>query len=133
MTGDSSIRLGLTLDLPADYEPGELEEEAAALGRLLVGLPIGPVVEPTTSGDEPLDAKGLQTVLGALTVMVAGTKEALGTVLGAVRSWVSLSAARSVIVEIDGDRLEVTGVTAHDAHRLIDLFIERHARESEGR
>jgi hypothetical protein len=132
MAAGSLVRLGLTLDLPADYEPDELEEEAATLGRVLVSLPTGPVVEPRTSGDEPLDAKGLQTVIGALTVIVAGTKEALGAVLDTIRSWVSLSAARSVVVEIDGDRLEVTGVTAHDARRLIDLFIERHTQESEG-
>ncbi|AWS46166.1 hypothetical protein [Streptosporangium sp. 'caverna'] len=132
MLADSRVHLGLTLDLPADFEPEETEEETAALGRMLAGLHVGSVVEPRASEGEPSGAKGLQTVIGALTVIVSGTKESLGTVLDAIRSWVSLSASRSVVVEIDGDRLEVTGVTVQEMSRLIDLFIERHARELEG-
>ncbi|MGH8346864.1 MAG: hypothetical protein ACRES5_09910, partial [Pseudomonas sp.] len=65
-------------------------------------------------------------VAGALTVMLALSKKLLTAFTEAVQSWVSLSGGRSVKLELDGDVLEVTGITRRDQHELIQAWIDRH-------
>jgi hypothetical protein len=43
-----------------------------------------------------------------------------------VQSWLSSSGDRSVKLELDGDVLEVTGITRGDQRELIRTWIDRH-------
>ena len=115
---DSKVHLGLTLDLPADFEPEEAEEETAALGRVLADLRIGWVVKPADVGRRTI---GRQRAADRHRCPHRDRVRDQGIAwhrAGRPRSWVSLSAGRSVVVEIDGDRLEVTGVTVQEMSRL---------------
>ena len=51
----------------------------------------------------------------------------LRAVVGTVKAWLARSAARSVKLELDGDVIEVSGVSSADQQRLIELWIERHS------
>ena len=43
-----------------------------------------------------------------------------------MKSWISLSGGHSVKLEIDGDVLEVNGITRRDQRQLIQAWIDRH-------
>jgi hypothetical protein len=129
MTDGRQLQLTFTLDMPADFEPAEIEEEQAALGRVLAGLEGAVAVGMTPPDAVPGGAKGLPEVLGTLTATIASSRQLLATVLEAVRSWVSDSADRSVLVEIDGSRIAIRNASTEDVRRLIDVFVEQHSRD----
>jgi hypothetical protein len=52
----------------------------------------------------------------------------LVAVIGAVQSWLGSRKGRSVKLELDGDSIEVTGMSASDQRELIDAFVVRHTR-----
>lgn len=118
----------LTLRIAAD--PGADAEELAGLAVDLRGLLLELDIESAdrlTRGQAPPGTRsGEMFVAGALTVMLARSKELVTKLLESVQWWVSLGAGRSVKIEIDGDRLEVNGLTLDDQHKLIQLFIDRH-------
>jgi hypothetical protein len=58
---------------------------------------------------------------------VKPTIEALGLLVGAVRAWLDHGDRnRRMRVEIDGDVLELSGVTTELQRRLADEWIQRH-------
>jgi hypothetical protein len=50
----------------------------------------------------------------------------IGKLIDVVQSWLSSSGGRSVKLELDGDVLEVTGITRGDQRELIRTWIDRH-------
>jgi hypothetical protein len=65
--------------------------------------------------------------LGTLVVTMVRSSEMLRAVVGALQSWLAASRQRSVKLELDGDVLEVTGLSLADQRRLIDNWIARQA------
>jgi hypothetical protein len=33
-----------------------------------------------------------------------------------------------IVIEIDGDRLEIKGASSEDTHQLVEMFVQRHGR-----
>lgn len=119
-------RLGLRIDAGPDADAAELVELAVRLRDQLLELDIEGA-DPVTAGQAPPGTRaGEIVVAGALTVMLALSKKLLTAFTEAVQSWVSLSAGRSVRLELDGDVLEVTGITRRDQRELIQTWIDRH-------
>ncbi|HKR51935.1 MAG TPA: hypothetical protein VJT72_20615 [Pseudonocardiaceae bacterium] len=84
-------------------------------------------VDLVTAGRAPSGTRsGEIFVAGAMTVMLALSSGLLAALTETVKSWVSLGGGRSVKLEIDGDVLEVNGITRADRHALIRLWIDRH-------
>jgi hypothetical protein len=63
--------------------------------------------------------------LGALVVTFAQSP-LLGPVVAAVRSWLAGSPQRSIKLELDGDALELTGLSSSEQRRLVDEWLRRH-------
>ena len=81
-----------------------------------------------SAGPAPDDARAIEAlVLGALIVKVGRTSESLTTLVRTVRGWLG-DGERKVRIELDGDVLEVSGVSTEERQRLVDAWIERHAR-----
>ncbi|MCQ6553921.1 hypothetical protein NPS70_12040 [Streptomyces sp. C10-9-1] len=116
----------LRLVLHVDEEGADDErraELAEGLGRELRELDAA--VSPLGGGEAPEGTKsGGAVALGALLVAVA-QPELVSAVLAAVEAWGAGRAGRSVRIEIDGDSIEVTGLSAKDRRRLIDSWLER--------
>jgi hypothetical protein len=53
--------------------------------------------------------------------------ELLAAIVAAVRSWLGGAGGRSVKLEVDGDALELTGVSSKEQRRLTDEWLRRHA------
>jgi hypothetical protein len=83
-------------------------------------------------GERPADAvapEGARAgeVIALSTLLVTLGEGALGIVTSAIGRWVARRGGRSVTLELDGDRIELSGVSEEDQRRLIDTFVARHA------
>jgi hypothetical protein len=119
------------LDVRIEAEPDADREELVALAVQLREwlLPVGvESVGLVAAGPAPSGTRSAGVfVAGVLTVLFARSSELLGKLVDVVQSWLSSSGARSVRLELDGDVLEVTGITRGDQRELIRTWIDRHA------
>jgi hypothetical protein len=58
-----------------------------------------------------------------LTLIASGG--VLTTLINAIQSWLTRNERRSIILEINGDKLEIQGVRSKDQRRLTDAWINR--------
>lgn len=124
MPGDGLV-VHVTADADADEQ--ELAELTGRLREELLELDVDDV-ELVRSGEPPPGAKGLDVVqVGELLVSTVTSSHVLSAIVGVVRSWLSRARQRSVKIEIDGDVLEVSGLSSTDQQRLIDQWIAKHA------
>lgn len=85
-------------------------------------------VEPATDGGAPEGAKGLELLtFGGLAIRAALGAPALKSVVDVTVAWLGRQGARSVKLTLDGDMLELTGVSSDEQGRLVDQWIARHA------
>ena len=119
-------RLGVCIETGSEADAEELAGLAVDLREQLLDLDIERA-DPATAGQAPPGTRaGEIFVAGALTVMLALSKKLLTALTETVQSWVSRSGGRSVKLELDGDVLEVTGITRRDQRELIQAWIDRH-------
>jgi hypothetical protein len=120
-------RLDVVIKAGPDADAEDLAVLAVRLREQLLELDIESA-EPTTVGQAPPGTRAGEVLLaGALTVMLAQSSGLLTAVVETVKSWASLGRERSVKLELDGDVLEVTGITRTDQRELIQTWIDRHA------
>jgi Effector Associated Constant Component 1 len=118
--------LALQVDAGADEDAEELAELTRQLRAELLQLDVE-AVEPATAGEPPPGTRAVEALaLGGLIVSLVKSAGMLASVVNAVRSWLG-GGQRSVKLELDGDVLEVTGVSSHEQQALINAWIERHA------
>jgi hypothetical protein len=112
-----------------DADDEHLEELAARLRRVLLDLDVD-AVERAPAGPVPDGAKaaGLAEI-ATLIVTLGNAAGGLGALVGAVRGWLGSgsSETRSVKLELDGDSLEVTGLSKPEQERLIEEWLSRQA------
>jgi hypothetical protein len=118
------------LRVEIDASPGDDAQHLAQLTyRLraeLLGLDVH-AVEVAASGESPEESKGGGLVAaGGLLVRFAG-RDVLLSIVGNVGSWLARQRRRSIKLTLDGDSLELTGVSSAQQDRLIDLWMTRHA------
>lgn len=83
------------------------------------------------AGEAPTGSRAVDVAaLGALVVTLGSTATGLKDVVAAVRGWLSRGGGvrRTVKIEIDGDVLELSEVSAAEQDRLVNLFVDRHAK-----
>ncbi len=126
MMTERVARLGLSIETDSEADAEELAKLAVDLREQLLELDIESA-DPATGGQAPPGTRaGEVFAAGAVTVMLALSKKLLTALTETVQSWVSLSGGRSVKLELDGDVLEVTGITRGDQRELIQVWIDRH-------
>jgi hypothetical protein len=120
-------RLGVSIKA----EPDADREELVALGVRLREwlLPLGiESAEFESLGEAPSGTRSAgMFVAGVLTVVLARSSELFAKLIDVVQWWLSSSGARSVKLELDGEVLEVTGITREDQRELIRVWIDRHS------
>jgi hypothetical protein len=121
--------------LTAQLDAGEAydDEELARLTRRLRGELLDldvDSVEFADRGDAPEGTKGigLQSV-GELVLRCTVHASVLRSIVDATVAWLGRQRARSVKLTLDGDTLEVTGLSSDDQMRLIELWVARHAAD----
>jgi hypothetical protein len=88
------------------------------------------------AAEHPPGARGVgASAVGALLIALGQSAEGLQSVMSAIRDWLRRGgrAGRAVRLELGGEVLELSQVSAADQERLIELFIRRHATEETDR
>jgi len=119
--------LSVELQAGPDTDTQELAQLVGRLRAELLDLDVDAVEQPER-GEAPEESKGAGWLAaGELVVRLATSPEVLASIIAGVRSWLGRNRARSVKLTIDGDALEVSGVSSAEQDQLIDLWVARHA------
>jgi Effector Associated Constant Component 1 len=122
----SLLRVEVGAGTGADAE--ELDRLLRGLRRELLELDVG-AVEWAAGGPVPAGAKGVGGAdAGALVVRLVDSAVFVA-LAGVLRSWVSRDRGRKVTIQVGGDFLEVTRASEQEQARLIEAFLDSHARQ----
>ena len=117
--------LGIQVELGPDAHAEEVAEATLRLRRELLDLDVDSVDLPA-AGQPPPGTRGVElAALGALLVSVTQS-QLLTPVLAAIRSWLGGGPQRSIKLELEGDTLELTGISSAEQRRLVDEWLQRH-------
>jgi hypothetical protein len=118
--------LGIQLAVGPDDDAEQVAEATLQLRRELLDLDVDGVELPS-GGEPPPGTRAVElAALGALAVTVAKS-QMLGPVVAAIRAWLAGSQQqRSIKLELDGDALELTGLSSKEQRRLTDEWLRRH-------
>ncbi len=118
-------RLDIRVVPDTDTDPEVVAEDARQLRRELLELDVDAVGVPGAEQAPPGSRGADAAVLGALVVTIAQS-QLLPSVLDTVRTWLTASRQRSVRLELDGDVLDLAGVSSDEQRRLTDEWLRRH-------
>jgi hypothetical protein len=126
--GDSGpAKLDVQVDLGSEADPEEVAEATSQLRRELLELDVE-AVELARAGEPPPGTRAVDFMaLGTLVVTLANS-QLLNGVVGAMRSWIGGHPQRSIKLELDGDVLELSGVSSEEQRRPADAWLRRCAR-----
>ena len=122
---DGDLRVLLDED---GADPERLDAVTGHLRRELDQLDVD-AVRPLPAGQAPPGTRSLGAVtVGGLLVALGQSATGLAAVVTAVRTWLARSPgpARTVRLELAGDVLELSQVSAAEQDRLVELFLSRH-------
>lgn len=123
---EADTDLTLVIDGGSETDAEEVSNLTTQLRQRLLELNVHKV-ELVRTAELPEGAKPVDAVtIGALTVSLA--PPLLQAVVELVRAWLSSRPIRSAKVTIDGDSIELTGVSEIAQERLTQAFIDRHAK-----
>jgi hypothetical protein len=122
---DKLARLGVQLAVGPDDDTEEVAEATLQLRRELLDLAVEAVEVPRAGAPPPGTRAVELAALGALVVTFAES-QLLTPVVAAVRSWLAGQPQRSIKLELDGDVLELTGLSSTEQRRLADEWLRRH-------
>jgi hypothetical protein len=124
-------RLGIHIGASEDADPHEVDAATRQLRRELLDLDVD-AVELLPHGEAPSGTRAVDPVaLGGLVVTVANS-QLFAAIVATVRTWLGAAQPRSISLEIDGDVLELTGVSTAEQSRLADEWLARHAITNDG-
>ena len=123
--------LEINLEVDDDLSPLEFDELTAALQRELLQLDVAGV-DRVSAGPAPDGSRGIDlAALGALIVQVGKSAPVLGQVVDVIQAWAARSPKRTAILTIDGDKLELGGLSEKDQRLVIRDWMARHASAPE--
>jgi hypothetical protein len=129
---DPMARLAVEVSAGPSADSEELDQLVGQLRRELLELEVESV-DRARGGPVPKGARAVDVLaLGTLLVSLVDPATVLPAVVAAVQAWLGGRGQRSVKLELDGDVLEVTGLSSRDQGRLIDGWLDRHTRGTEG-
>jgi membrane-associated two-gene conflict system component 1 (EACC1) len=130
MVDQTAIKLGLGVEAETDSE--EIDELARGLRREIAELDFVEVRQMEVA-DAPAGAKsGSAVAVGMMVVTLVQGAGGIAAITGIVQSWLARSSGRIVELEIDGDKIRITGASSDAEERLIDEWIGRGNRRAAG-
>jgi hypothetical protein len=108
-----------------EADPEELTDLTSHLRDELLDLEVEAVASPRL-GEPPPGSRAVDlAALGTLIVTFA-KPELLVAVVTPVRAWLAGFQQRSIKVTLDGDTLELTGLSSKQQHRVVAQWLDRH-------
>ena len=115
----------LRVDAGPRADPADHDSLAGRLRSELEEHELDPVVP---DAEAPAGAKGIGAESGSLLLALAASGGVLTTLVGLVQAWLLRNAGSTVVVEVDGDRVELTGATDEERRRALDVWLAKHER-----
>ena len=121
---DSGLSVNVTVVSDGGADEEEISSQRLLVRSMLVesDFDVSDEINPAPQGAKAADA----VTINSLVVALAASGGTLATLIGALQAWLLRSSARHVVVELDGDRLELHGVTTEERQRLTDAWLDRH-------
>jgi hypothetical protein len=111
----------------ADSDAEELAELTNRLRNELLEFDVD-AVELTSTREAPDSSKGVGLLAaGGLVVRFALGDGRLQSIIDGIRAWLARQHRRSIKLTLEGDSLELTGVTSAEQDRLVEFWLKRHA------
>lgn len=86
-------------------------------------------VDFVMSSEVPDGTRAVEAItLGALALTLASSGGVLTTIIGALKDWLTRNHEHSISLEIDGDKISITGASSQQEERLIREWIKRHKK-----
>ena len=127
MTADAN-QLEINLQIDEDVSPLEMEELTAAIRRELLQLDVESV-DRVSAGPAPAGARGIELAeIGALVVSLGKATPVLGQIVSVIQAWAARSPNRTVKLTLDGDTLELNGMSEREQHQVVKDWMARHPR-----
>lgn len=124
--GDARRELSAVLDAGPEHDAEELLDLTQRLRGELLELDVD-AVELEAQGAAPDGAKGAELLaFGGLAIQFTLKTPVLRSVVDTTVAWLGRQQARSVKLTLDGDTLEVTGVSSDEQSRLVEQWVARH-------
>jgi hypothetical protein len=122
---EQTTQLRLRVDAGPEADVDELDRLTRRLLRELAELDVTSAAL-ATGGPAPAGARSaVAAQLGTILVRLVATPELLVAVVTAVQAWIA-GRDRKVHLELDGDVLEVGGLSAAEQSRLAEAWLSRH-------
>ena len=122
--------LRVAVEATADTDAEELAQLTNRLRYELLNLDVD-AVYLAGGGDTPDSSKGIGLLAaGGLVVQFVLRQDLLRPIIDGIRSWLGRQRVRSIKLTLDGDSLELTGVSSAEQDRLVELWVTRHGGAS---
>jgi hypothetical protein len=119
------MALGIQVAIGPDGDSEEIAQVTLQLRRELLDLDVDAVETPSTGVPPPGSRAVDVAAIGTLVVNLADS-QVLAAVVATVHSWLAGSSRRRIKLELNGDSLELTGVSSSEQRRLADEWLDRH-------
>jgi hypothetical protein len=121
-----ATQLRLTLNAEPETDSEELEKLTRQLQEELLELDVQ-AVDWMTGRPLPAKAKAGDPISwGMLLLTLAASGGVFTALISVLQAWLTRHERRSVTLEIEGDKLQVTGITSTKQQQLIDAWLNRH-------
>ena len=121
------MRVGLTLKHLDAGDPADLAESTLELRQELAELDLD--VENLPRTDTPDGAKtGMPVSAGELVIALAGAGGALSALIGLLQDWLTRRGQHRIVLEVNGDRLEINGAVRESESRLVEAWLNRRSQ-----
>lgn len=118
------LRIRATVEALGASDPASRAEAAQALEDELADFDLR-IEHPADEAPDRAKA-GVPFAPGEIVLALLASGGVLTSLIGLLQNWLSRRERHSIVLEIDGDRLEIHGLESADQQRLIDSWIERH-------
>jgi hypothetical protein len=109
-----------------DAAEEEVEELTRRLRDHLLELDVDSV-ERAAAGEPPEGAKSAGAVaVGSLIVSAVASPGVLSSIVELIRGWLGIRGSRSVKLTLEGDSIELTGVSDETQQQLVQTWLARH-------
>jgi hypothetical protein len=118
-----SVRIDIVID---QADTGVTESATYRLREELLGLNVISVQIPRVSQSQTGAKSGAELAIVGSFLLTAPDSALLSAVVEVIKSWIGRSAGRTARLEIDGDVLDVRGLSSSEQRLLIEQWIARH-------
>jgi hypothetical protein len=120
-----NTQLLVTFDTDTDTDTEDLERLTRQLREELSDLDVQ--ADLMTGGSAPANAMAGDIIeWGTLLVTLAASGGVITTLINVLQAWLTRHDRRCVTLEINGDKLQVTGISSAEQQQLIDAWLNRH-------